>query len=413
MSDTINSSATIAGAPQKQTYNQYGFRSAEKSQSNPGALEGYLDKVYDQFLNEQKLDEKGLKDRIAKLRAEQQQERNHKNDLIADHNLAKRNKEEKEKEIEELEIEKIDIRNGDGETADTIPFVIGAFITLLLTFYLFVFYSSSGYSAFYGVKKGSLGFINPNVFTDAINKGGGVIALIVLFPVIFLGLGFLIHDALDTNKKLLEAKRPQKFLLIGILLLITFIADAFIGYKISQGVHVNEFNTGLTTQIWRFEMIYNDINFYLVLILGFVVYVIWGFLLHFVLSHPYLKTESEKIKLLLENISVKISEKRQELTDIITKIHKCESEIMNAENKISELGKDIIGYENGVIPINISSLKGLIGEFMGGWQAYSNGSLGELLAFTKNNEAISAQNNWLNNKIESLKLDSSHGSQRS
>ncbi len=184
-----NGQTTNTDDNDKITYTQLGFRSAQKSQSNPEAVDGYLEIVYDKFLEDQKLDEQGLKARIAKLKAEVQQEKAKKQEAIADTNANKRNKEDKEKEIEELELEKIDIRNGDGDTGgNTTPFVIGAFITLLLTLYLFVFYSSSGYSAFYGIKPGSLGFINPNVFADATNKGGGVIALIILFPVIFLGL---------------------------------------------------------------------------------------------------------------------------------------------------------------------------------------------------------------------------------
>lgn len=387
------------------TYHQYGFRSAERSKSNPDAIEGYLDKVYERFLEEQKLDEQGLKDRISRLKAEIQQEKSKKNDALADLASVKREKDDKEKEIEELELEKIEIRNGEGETGGTIPFVIGAFITLLLTLYLFVFYSSSGYSAFYGIKPGSLGFINPNVFTDAMNKGGGVITLIILFPVVFLGLGFLIHDSLDKNKQLVSEKKPQKFGLIITLLLITLIADAFIGYKISQGVHVNEFNAGLTNEAWQFSMIYYDINFYLVLILGFVVYVIWGFLLHFVLSHSYLKTESEKIKLLIENINNRITEKRNELSIIATKIHKLDSDIINFDNKIIEKDEDLIGYLNGVIPINIASLKGSVGEFMGGWQTYTNGAFGEKEGLSINNDAIKKQSSWLSNKVQSLKTD--------
>ncbi len=353
---------------EKVTYTQLGFRSAQKSQSKPEAVDGYLEIVYDKFLEDQKLDEQGLKDRIAKLKAEVQQEKAKKQEAIADINANKRNKEDKEKEIEELELEKIDIRNGDGETGNTTPFVIGAFITLLLTLYLFVFYSSSGYSAFYGIKPGSLGFINPNVFADATNKGGGVIALIILFPVIFLGLGFLIHDALEKIKA--GKNKASAIVTILVLLVITFIADAFIGYKISEGVHTNDFNAGRTDELWKFNMIFSDINFYLVLVLGFVVYVIWGFLLHYVLSHSYLKTESEKVKLMIENVNNRIAEKRKELSDIIAKIHKLKSDIVTIDNKVEEKQKDITGYENGVIPINVSSLKGSVGEFMGGWQNY-------------------------------------------
>lgn len=389
----------------KITYTQYGFRSAQKSQSNHEAVEGYLNLVYDKFLEEQKLDEQGLKARISKLKAEVQQEKTKKNDAIAEISSNKRHKEDKEKEIEELEIEKIDIKNGDGELGDTSSFIIGAFIALLLTLYLFVFYSSSGYSAFYGIKPGSLGFINPNVFADAQNKGGGVIALIILFPVIFLGLGFLIHNSLEVNKKLVAEGKSKSYSIIASLLIVTLIADIFIGYKISQGVHTNEFNAGLTDKIWKFKMIFEDINFYLVLVLGFVVYVIWGFLLNYVLSHSYLKTESEKVKLMVENINNRIAEKRKELTDIISKIHRFESDISNSESKTQEKEKDIIGYENGVIPINISSLKGSVGEFMGGWQNYTNGNFYKEEALKLNNDAIKSQTNWLTNKIQNLNSD--------
>ena len=385
------------------TYTQLGFRSAQKSQSSPEAIDGYLAIVFDKFLEDQKLDEQGLKDRISKLRAEVQQERAKKQDAIAEINANRRNKEDKEKEIEELELEKIDIKNGDGESGDTTSFVIGAFITLLLTLYLFVFYSSSGYSAFYGIKPGSLGFINPNVFADATNKGGGVISLIILFPVIFLGLGFLIHDALEKIKS--GKNKISSIVTILVLLFITFVADAFIGYKISEGVHVNDFNSGRTDKLWEFNMIFSDINFYLVLILGFVVYVIWGFLLNYVLGHSYLKTESEKVKLMLEKVNNRISEKRKELTDVISRIHKLESDIVTIDNKIEEKQKDIIGYENGVIPINVASLKGSVGEFMGGWQNYTFGNLSYTKAQVFIDEAIKRQNAWLENKIQSLNTE--------
>lgn len=389
----------------KITYTQYGFRSPQKSQSNPEGIYGYLDNVYDKFLEEQKLDEQGLKDRISKLKAELQQERAKKNDAAAVILSNRVHKDNKEKQIEELELEKIDIRNGEGEIGDTSSFIIGSFITLLLTMYLFVFYSSSGYSAFYGIKQGSLGFINPNVFSDAINKGGGVIALIILFPFIFLAMGFYIHIAIENNKNLqLQNKRPKYGIILS-LLFITLIADAFIGYKISQGVHTNEFNAGLTDEMWKFTMIYSDINFYLVLVLGFVVYIIWGFLLNFILSHSYLKTESEKIKLMIENIDRKITEMRKELSDIISKTHKLESDISTSESKIQEKEKDIIGYENGVIPINISSLKGSVGEFMGGWQNYTHGNFYTDDALRLNNEAIKVQSLWLNNKLKQFNLE--------
>lgn len=386
----------------KITLTQYGFQSATNSQSNPESIDGYLNKVYDKFLEDQKLDETGVKNRISRLREEVILEKSRKNDLQAEITTYNANKIDKENEIQELELERIDIKNGEGELGDTTSFIIGAFITILLTLYLFVFYSSSGYSSFYGIKQGSLGFINANVFSDALNRGGGVFALIILFPVIFLGLGFLIHNALEENKGLVKEGKSQKYGLISVLLFITFIADAFIGYKIAEGVHNNEFNAGRTNELWNFNMIFSDINFYLVLILGFVVYVIWGFLLNYVLSHSYLKTENEKTKIMLGNISNRIQEKRNELNIILSKIAKAESDILSCNAKIEDKEKNISGYETGDIPINISTLKAAIGEFMGGWQYFTNGNFNSDDALKLNNEAIRVQTNWMKSKIENL-----------
>jgi hypothetical protein len=378
------------------TNTQFGFRSAEKSKSNPDTIYGYLNSIYNKFLKEQELDEQGLKERIAKLKGEVQQEQTKKNDTNAELLSHKTEKENKGKELEELEIEKINVKQGNG-IIEVIPFAIASFIVILLTLYLFVFYSSSGYSAFYGIKPGTLGFINPDVFTDAIKKGGGVIALIIFFPVIFLGLGFLIHDSLEKNKALEFNNKPQKYGVILSLLTITFIADVFIGYKISQGVHTNEFNAGLTEQLWDFSMIFSDINFYMVLTLGFVVYVIWGFLLNYVLSHPYIKPENERTRLMIEHINNRIGSKRKEILDIELKINRCEGEISTCDTKIQEKKKDIIGYENGVIPINVASLKGYIGEFMGGWFNYTNGYFSPNEAQQLIGKALKNQEEWTKN----------------
>jgi hypothetical protein len=256
---------------------------------------------------------------------------------------------------------------------------------------LFVFYSSSGYSAFYGVKQGSLGFINPNVFADAKNKGAGVIALIILFPVIFLGMGFLIHDAL--------AKKKYAFI-IG-LLCFTFIADGIIGYKIAQGIHDNAFNAALTKDQWDFHMVFSDINFYLVLALGFVVYMIWGALLHYVLQKNYEMQPDKALEIRLDNMDRKIGDQRQNLIEHQTKINNLKGQLAIIENEIIDKDKDAIGYENGVIPVNISQLQSFVGEFMMGWYAYTN-MMHPVDANKRNQEAGEKQKEWLEQKILTL-----------
>lgn len=390
-----NANGTVTVNPdRKVTYHHYGKLAAKNTNSNPANIESSLDNIYERFLNEQQLNEDGIKQRISKLRAEVLQKRNQKISIQADITSQEQFKEDKEKRIEELEIEKIKVKDGEAPTTDYVPFVIGTFIVVLLTLYLFVFYSSSGYSAFYGVKQGSLGFINPNVFAEAQNKGGGLLAMIILFPVIFLGLGFLIHDALE----------KQKYLFITGLLGFTLITDAIIGYKISQSIHNNEFNAGLTNDLWQFNMIYSDINFYLVIALGFVVYVIWGALLHYVLNKYRELQPDQAIELRVDNLNRKISEHRQALAEIISRINTLKSQISTIENEIADKEKDIIGYENGVIPVNIPLLQASVGDFMNGWFAYTN-LMSPYDAVKRTQEAKERQNTWIEKKIQALNSD--------
>jgi uncharacterized coiled-coil protein SlyX len=378
----------------KVTYQHYGKVAARNMNANASNLDSSLDNIYERFLNEQKLDEDGVKQRIRKLREEILQKRNQKESINSTLLSVGQLKDSVDDRIEQLEIEKVTLKDNEAPATDYLPFVIGIFITILLTFYLFVFYSSSGYSAFYGVKQGSLGFINPNVFSEAKNKGGGVIALIVLFPVIFLGMGFLIHDALS----------KRKYLFITGLLVFTLIADAIIGYKIAQGVHNNEFNADLTKEQWEFHMVFSEINFYLVLVLGFVVYMIWGALLHYVLHKHYEMQPDKALEIRLENMERKIAEQRQTLAEHQTKINELKGQLAIIENELSDKEKDAIGYENGVVPINISLLQSSIGEFMMGWFSYTN-LMYPVDANKRSLEAREKQKEWLDKKILSLKQE--------
>jgi len=379
----------------KITYQHYGKVAARNMNANAVNLGNSLDNIYQRYLNEQKLDEEGLKQRIKKLRNEILQKKNQQTTLSSTLLSVVAFKESVDDKIEQLEIEKVNLKDAEAPATDYIPFVIGIFITILLTLYLFVFYSSSGYSAFYGVKQGSLGFINPNVFADAKNKGAGVIALIILFPVIFLGMGFLINDALSKGK----------YLFIAGLLFFTFIADGIIGYKIAQGIHENEFNADLTKQQWEFHMVFSDINFYLVLALGFVVYMIWGALLHYVLQKNYEMQPDKALEIRLENMDRKIGDQRQNLTEYQTKINEVKGQLAVIENEIQDKEKDAIGYENGVIPVNISQLQSFVGEFMMGWYAYTH-LMHPVDANKRNQDAGEKQKEWLDQKI--LLLNNEH-----
>jgi hypothetical protein len=388
------------------TFHQLGFKAAHKSSSHLSALEGLLATAYNYFLRKQELDEEGIQLRITQLKSEIEQETGKKNDLSSEITIQRERITTNNKRTEELELEKIDLRKGENDdeaSSEVPPFIIASFITLLLTLYLFLFYSSTGFSVFYGIEENVSGFINSDVFSMAKDKGNGALIFVILFPVIFLAVGFVLHSTIEKNKfRRKRDKRPQYFGII-LILMITLVADAIIGYKISEGIHNNAFNMGLTKDVWLFEMIYTDINFYLVLILGFVVYVIWGILLNYILSHPFLKSSSERTKLLIENLNERIRILKDELPELTKRVHKLESDRETVLSKITSKRNHIIGYEGNVIPVDTSLLNASVGEFMGGYQTYTTNSQGN----TKKTKAIvqkalEIQEKWLTNKIDSL-----------
>ncbi len=400
MNDQTNGVATISDSNEKISFEHYGKERAVSSNGDPKTLEASLATIYNQFLKDTKLDADGIKHHITKLEAEGLQKKNSKENAKAELESLSLQKELKDKKIEELEVERINLKEDGAPAGDMISFVISAFIVILLTCYLFVFYSSTGYSALFGLKNNAqvtAAIINPTTFSDAESKGGGVLAAIILFPVIFLGLGFLINDALE----------KKKFGIISVLLFFTFIVDAIMGYKISEALHNIQLSRGQTSELWHFKMVFSDINFYLVLMLGFVVYLIWGALLNYTLTKYSEMQPKKALELVLENLDRRIGEQRDELLEMMSKISNTRSQIASLDNEIEQKTKDAIGYRNGVIPVDTSKLRSIVGQFMQGWFGY--------ITFMFNNDenkikeltTISAETQkvWLDNKIKSLDTD--------
>lgn len=375
-------------------YEQYGKTAARNMEANADSLESSLDNVYDRFLTEQRLDAAGIKSRINRIREEILQVKSHNEKLANEVVIANRNGISIENKIEELELGKIKLTEGNNTDTDYMPFVISILLTLFLTLYLFVFYSSAAYSVFYGIKKGSTVFLNPDVFGDASEKGGGALSLVLLFPVIFLGMGYLINDAIE----------KKKIIAISLLAGVTLSADFMIGYKIAEGIYENNLDLVSNKPAWNNFTIFTDMNFYLVLVLGFVVYIIWGFLLHIVLTKNREMQPDKAMELKKDSFNNKIATQHTLLDENTTIGNTAKENISKNNNLLIEKQNDITSYENGGIPINSSLFKASVGDFMMGWYAYIN------LMFIQDStqrslDAKIKQQLWINIKLETLKTD--------
>lgn len=202
---------------------------------------------------------------------------------------------------------------------DPAKFVVNLFFLLMLSVYLFQFYVSASHAALFqstqatlaklgSTDPGSIAYVfnsifNPNVYADA----GGSIWFLIFAPFVFYAFGFAIHS-------LLESESRKKWVWITAIFLITFVLDALIAFKIHQNTQEAIDLLGQPTQPF-----YSDVNFYIVIFMGFVVYVIWGILLHALFIEWNKRNpmkEYERNKKLIYEKEVKISEYRKKINQI-------------------------------------------------------------------------------------------------
>ncbi|MDR1983910.1 MAG: hypothetical protein LBQ28_03695 [Prevotellaceae bacterium] len=209
-----------------------------------------------------------------------------------------------EGKIEKLQSEISDIRMHPQQiTKDSFTkasFYIGAVIISFLTIYLFVFYSSAAYSAFFKNFTPEDGVIqaifDAEAFFKAWNDGFAELILILTIPAVFLGLGFLIH-------KFQEQKNWGKYLKIAGLVVVTFAFDFILAYEITKKLYNIEAQGAFEDMPpMTISYAFQQVNFWLIIFAGFVVYLIWGFVFSFVMD------EYEKMDRV--NYAIKTREKR-------------------------------------------------------------------------------------------------------
>jgi hypothetical protein len=160
------------------------------------------------------------------------------------------------------------------ETFSPFKFGINLFILVMLTGYLFFFYVSAAYKALYtdfeviaerlaaGMGTGSI-MPKPAELAEALQYN----YLLFLVPFVFYAFGWAFHV-------ILEMKHRFKFVFLGALITVTFIVDFLIALLIHNNLEFAKELMGLATKSWAANP-----AFYMILFLGFIVYILWSILL--------------------------------------------------------------------------------------------------------------------------------------
>lgn len=351
------------------TYSQWGFQKAGELGGSLAGLHSCLHIVYldikkkiiedDSKQNELKQPHRikieHLKGEIEKL-----------NGLISNETSKLTHEENKIENLkEELSTIKKHPESVTSDPAVKASFIIGIVILIFLTVYLFIFYSSATYSAFF--KEFALNNIgvassifDPNAIGRALTDGIAELALILTIPFVFLGLGYLIN-------KFQEQKGFGKVIKVGMLIFITFIFDTILAYGITEKIYnINRDNDlSGTLPPYKLNMAFTDIHFWTIIFAGFIVYIIWGFVFDFVMD-SYAKLD--KVKVAIEQIKTKIADSKLECKKIKQEIQTSKDSLSSNNSEI-EKEKRII---DGII-VPISDIKLEIMNFQTGWLSFLQG----------------------------------------
>lgn len=351
------------------TYEEYGKQQAEALGGTPEVIHPRLHSVY-----------LSVKQKIAKDEITQNKRKSEiqsKIDILEGEieNLkARRAKKEDDLKFEERKIEDAKgkiaaIRQDPSKVIGELgspkaSFIIGLVIIAFLTIYLFVFYSSAAYSAFFKqFDPGQLGIataiFDAQALGRAMRDGFTEMVLIITIPAVFLGLGYLIHRY-STDK---ETKKITNVLKIGALMLVTFAFDTILAYEISEKIYnIVKQSSFQNMPDYSLSMAFSNIQFWMIIFSGFVVYIIWGFVFNFVMKEYY---NLDKVKIAIDELEKKIQgykttckEIKAEIANNTTDITKNESLIKTHKN---DLHSTIVYKSDVQLEIN---------NFVSGWLSY-------------------------------------------
>jgi hypothetical protein len=332
----------------------YGYEKSGNVKGDPKIYLSYLKRImngdlvaedYNGVSEEEKIEKRKLISNLEK----QEQEISRVNKKI------EKEIQEKKKKVEEYNKKLLDLReNKDkdpgtakNETFSAFKFSINLFILIMLTGYLFFFYVSAAYKALYvdfeaiadniaqGIGTGSI-MPGPYELNEAISYN----FLLFLVPFIFYAFGWAFHV-------ILEMSHQAKKIFLGLLIAVTFTVDFLLAMIIHNNTEMAKELMGLSTVNWSMSS-----TFYIILFLGFLVYIIWSILLDSLLREWDKGDIPRNIKKILKHLGKDVKNLEEQKTSN-----------KSISNQIHNLREDISTVMYG-------NLQKYIDQFSTGWLSY-------------------------------------------
>lgn len=323
------------------TYYQSGYGAAQKAMGSPINFKACLENVYGSF--EQQCREQEIHQ--GKLKQPYIDDKTRKQSELKNTEAAISIFEEKKQQV----IEKINAAKNEVEDVKNHPdrygvetskrpkaqFYIGLLLLVPITLYLFVFYISATYSAFFkDFSNDSLtaAIFDAQAFNNALNASWLEAILIFTIPSVFLGLGYVIH-------MVQKGKGIKNIFRMIALFIVTFLFDGLLAYQIEKKIY--DFNKTPDSLPYNLKIALGESEFWMIIFAGFVVYIIWGLVFDITMKEHenidkikgHIKTKFEEIKLL-----------ETTKNEIIEEINNLKKKTVEITGKIAELQSVIDGF---------------------------------------------------------------------
>lgn len=377
-------------------WKQYGFQQSRLHHANPIALDVELHKLLEQYKKSIHTNEEEQEQMKAPLRARiaaasvDEQRLAEQASRIREHRIPAL-----EKNISELKNEIGEIRRNPEhfeEKPSRLGIILMGIILLLLTVYLWIFYTSASYSAFFREFKAedinvANSIFDPGAIQHAWQKGAPALVLVVTMPFIFLGLGILMH-------KFLEEKHASKWVKLALVIVVTFFFDFIIAYEIVKKIYdLQALNSLEDLPAYHFSMAFSDINFWLIIFAGFVTYLIWGLLFEkFMTDNRKRDHAGEQVRIRQREIEERQKEIRSleaEADGLMKQVHGKEKERSQAEAELNS------------VFFRPREVEYVVFHFMSGWMQYIEGGL--MVATTEKDTLRNETRNKVMDFLASLK----------
>jgi chaperonin cofactor prefoldin len=317
-----------------------------------GVFNNYLEMLFDTIVNTIKPDSEKKAKLISEYEDKIKQKDAEKSNLLVEKSKLSNDISRLSNTIEASKSE-LELLNKGQMKRPYIELTFLIFAMLILTIFIWIYYSSS----LYGINTDSKSSkdilaVSLNSFSFLINELSTTSIFYLCMPIIFFVMGYVVHNQREQNRK-------KKFVFI----LITLIIDFIIGYILTMKNYNN--NRSFEDPVFSFEMLFSGMGLYFVLFifLGFGAYIMWGYLFETITQIWEKSTVSNAIL----NLRNRINDLNTEINTLELSIEQLNIRIEEIQKKIIEFSEVITNIKNDKIIFSKTKFDGSIAISISEW----------------------------------------------